>query len=81
MIMVLVRRVLLWQRGLIQLAIQVNMEALITWGKFVSVAYTMYAQDPVSPAPPLDLPEGWEWVANLSMTPRLESWRKSLQVT
>lgn len=55
---------------------QVNMEPFIFWGKFVEVAYKMYAQNPVSPSTPPDFPSGWERVANLSMTPRLESFKE-----
>ncbi|WP_246070632.1 lipase family protein [Paenibacillus kobensis] len=49
------------------------MEPLIAWGKFVGVAYEMYKIDHRSPGTPADFPVGWERVANLTMTPRLES--------
>src|SRR5690242_2604012 len=54
-------------------SVQVNMEPLIAWGKFVAVAYEMYKMNSRSPGTPTDFPEGWERVANLTMTPRLES--------
>lgn len=55
---------------------QVKMDQLIYWGKFVEVAYEMYAQNPISPSTPTDFPLGWERVANLTMTPRLESFKE-----
>lgn len=48
----------------------------IVWGKFVKAAYQMYGQDHVSPSTPPDFPSGWERVANLMMTPRLESFKE-----
>lgn len=54
-------------------SVQVNMEPLIDWGKFVGVAYEMYKINHRSPGTPADFPAGWERIANLTMTPRLES--------
>jgi triacylglycerol lipase len=50
----------------------ISMEKLIDWGKFVKVAYEMYAQNHLSPVVSTDFPAGWELVANLTMIPRLE---------
>lgn len=55
------------------MANQENMEPFIQWGKFVEVAYDMYSQNPTSPSTPANFSAGWERVANLTMTPHLES--------
>jgi len=57
-------------------SVQVDMEPLIGWGKFVEVAYEMYKIDHRSPGTPADFPIGWERIANLTMTPRLESMKE-----
>ncbi|WP_202113250.1 lipase family protein [Paenibacillus sp. MMS18-CY102] len=49
-----------------------SMAAAIAWGQFVEVAYQMYASDKINPPTPANFPAGWERVANLTMTPRLE---------
>ncbi|MFB9326662.1 lipase family protein [Paenibacillus aurantiacus] len=54
----------------------INMGAYIPWGKLVEIAYAMYKQNPTAPQTPTDFPEDWERVANLTMTPSLESIRE-----
>lgn len=54
----------------------INTAAYIPWGKLVEVAYAMYKQSPTSPQTPSDFPADWELIANLTMTPSLESIRE-----
>jgi triacylglycerol lipase len=48
----------------------------IYWGRFVQIAYEMYASNPVSPAPPSKFPEGWRLAANVTMYPHIKSFSK-----
>ena len=65
------------QRGSISMNDQANgMESYIFYGKLVEAAYEMYAQNSPAPSLPSDFPSGWERVANLTMTPYLESIKK-----
>src|SRR5690242_8589404 len=51
----------------------ISTEQCIEWGNFVKVAYQMYGQNHLSPVTPANFPSGWNRIANLTMTPRLES--------
>ncbi|MFC4100697.1 lipase family protein [Paenibacillus xanthanilyticus] len=53
-----------------------NMAAYIPWGELVAVAYAMYKQNHTTPQTPPDFPQDWERIANLTMTPSLESIRE-----